>query len=269
MPPDSTQLASSVLELLARHRTVRRFESTPIPDGVVERSVRAAQRASTSSNVQAYSLLRIRDAARRRTLADWAGGQPQVHEAGAFFVVCADQRRHRIVAESRGEPYAPNLETFLVATIDAALFAQNLCVAFEAQDYGICYIGGLRTRLPEVDALLELPQDVLPLFGLCVGEAAAASPEAPRDGGAAEPAAAGASELRPRLPLAAVLCEERYPTDEALRSLVTEYDRQMSEYYERRGRAGYDWSGGIVRKFLRPQREHLAAFYASKGARLS
>ena len=64
------------------------------------------------------------------------------------------------------------LEAFLVAVVDASLFAQNLCIAFESLGYGICYIGGLRNRLDEVDGLLELPHGVYPLYGLCVGRPA-------------------------------------------------------------------------------------------------
>jgi nitroreductase len=245
MPADPEE----ILALLRRHKTIRRFRAAPLPDGLVHAAVAAAQHASSSSNVQAYSLLRIRAAATRARLAELTGGQPQVAEAGAFFVVSADQRRHALVAEAEGRPYEPNLETFLVGAIDAALFAQNLALAFEAHGLGICCIGGLRNRLPEVDALLALPEHVLPLFGLCVG----VPDEAPA--------------LRPRLPLDAVLLEERYPDDAAMRAAMDRYDAAMREYYLARTGKPHTWRGGVTRKFERPVREHLHHFYASKGAR--
>lgn len=238
-----------VLACIRRHRTVRRFLDEPVPDGRVRAAVEAAQLASSSSNVQAYSLLRVRDAITRARLAELTGGQPQVAEAGAFFAVCGDQRRHRIVAARQGRAYAPNLETFLLAVVDASLFAQNLVLAFESMGYGVCYIGGLRNELPAVGALLELPADVLPLYGLCVG--------VPAD----DPG------QRPRLPVEAVLFEERYPTEDELAERIAEYDGAMAEYYDRRGRPGYDWSGGIARKFERPRRGHLTEYYRSQGAR--
>lgn len=237
--------------LLEAHRSIRRFRDRPLEERLVERSVAAAQWASSSSNVQAYALLRVRSAQTRAQLAELAGGQPQVREAAAFFVLLGDQRRHQLAAERAGRDYVPNLETFLVAAIDASLFAQNLVLAFESEGLGVCYIGGLRNELRAVDRLLELPPDVFPLYGLCVGWPA----EEPLP--------------RPRLPLEAVLCEERYPSDATVHAALERYDAESARYYEKRGNPGHDWTGGVTRKFARARRPELAAFYEAKGARLS
>jgi FMN reductase (NADPH) len=204
--------------------------------------------ASTSSNVQAYSLLQVTDPAVRAQLAELAGGQPYVEKAGAFFVVCGDCRRHALVCEGAGEPYETNLETFLVATIDAALFAQNLAVAFEAMGYGMCYIGGLRNNLPVANKLLELPRHVFPYFGFCVGR--------PAD----QP------DTKPRLPVEAVWFKDSYPADEEMLARVGEYDACMSEYYQRRIGKHRDWSTAIRRMRAQRKREDLADFYRDKGA---
>lgn len=241
---------NDVLRTMAGHRTVRAFRPTPLPAEHVLEVVRAAQQAASSSNVQPYSLLQVTDAAERERLAELTGGQRQVAEAGAFFVVCAEQRRHRAMAEARGASFAPNLESFLVGVVDASLFAQNLVLGFESLGYGTCYIGGLRTRLGEVDALLELPADVFPLFGLCVGEPAE------------EPA------IKPRLAPESVLHVGRCPSDAGVEAEIAEYDARMAAYYAERGLEGRDWSGGVHRKFLVPQREHLFDYYTSKGASL-
>lgn len=240
-----------VLDQIQAHRSIRKYASTPVPDEEIAACVRAAQQAATSSHVQAYGLLQVTDPARREALAELTGGQAQVHEAGAFFVVFGDQRRHRLAARKAGREYAPNLETFLVATIDASLFAQNLVLGFESLGYGTCYIGGLRTRIAEVDLLLELPQDCLPLFGLCVGVPAADA------------------ERRARLPLEAVWMKDRYASDEEVEAWIDRHDEEMAREYEARGLSGRSWSGGVARKFERPTREHLLAYYTGKGARLS
>jgi nitroreductase len=237
-----------VLQLLASHASVRSFRPEPVPQELVRECVAAAQQAATSSNVQGYGLLQVRDPEVRAALAEAAGGQAQVREAGAFFVVHADQRRFRLMAEDLGRPFQPNLEAFLVEVIDAALFAQNLVVALEARGLGTCYIGGLRNDLDRVRELLEMPRDVFPLFGLCAGTPA----EQP--------------SVRPRLSVDAVLHLDRYPSDEEVRGAMAEYDGRMAAYYAERGLPGRTWTGGVHRKFLSPQRQRLAGFYGEQGA---
>ena len=241
--------AERLLALMRSHRTIRKFTDAPVPDGLVRECVEAAQCASTSSNVQGYAIVRLRDAKTRARLVEMTGGQPQVAQAGAFFVLCADQRRHELAAEDEKRAYEGNLETFLVDVIDTALFAQNLALAFEAHGLGICFIGGLRNELPEVDRMLALPHGVLPLFGMCVGE--------PDD----EPMA------RPRLPVEAVLCEERYPRDAEMREQMDRYDAVTRDYYLKRAGKPLTWRGGVARKHEQARRPHLYRFFESKGVR--
>jgi len=244
-----------ILAHLAAHTSVRSFTADELPAADLERAVAAAQMASTSSHVQAYSVLRVTDAAERARLAELCGGQRQVAEAGAFLVVCGEVRRHRLAAGRAGQPLARNLEAFLLAVIDASLFAQNLALALEALGYGICYIGGLRSDIEAVDDLLELPYDVFPLFGLCAGTPAELPDEHP-----AKPVP------RPRLPVHGVLFEGRYPDEPTTLAAMDEHDAVMEEHYAARGKAGHTWTGGLVRRNSRPMREQLAGYYRTKGA---
>ncbi len=240
---------------MAAHRTVRAFRSEAVPDEVVQRAVAAAQRAATSSWIQAYALIAVSDPTERQRLVELTGGQPQVAEAGAFYVICAEVRRHQLVYDDHQQTYHGNLETFLLATIDASLFAQNLVLAFESQGYGTCFIGGLRNDLPAVDRLLQIPEGVWPLFGLCVGKEAV-RPEA-------EPGL-----LRPRLPVSAVLMKDRYLDDDASRAAIAAHDEASAEYFTERGHPERRWSTGLARKFAKPLRPELFDYYTSKGARL-
>ena len=133
----------------------------------------------------------------------------------------------------------------------------SLATATRPDSYGICFIGGLRNDLPAVDELLELPDDVFPLFGLCVGVPAELPEQHP-----ARPV------RRPRLPVDGVLFDGRYPDDRALLAHMDEHDADMERHYAERGKPGYTWTGGLVRRNARAMREGLAAYYASKGALL-
>jgi len=236
------------IDLLLRHRSVRAFTDAPVPRAHIEAAVRAGQAASTSSAVQAYCVIHVTDPATREALVPLTGGQRKVADCAAFFVVCGDVRRHRLICEDAGVEYDARLEAFLVAAVDASLFAQNAVVAFESLGYGICYVGGLRNELADVDRLLELPDGVYPLYGLCVGVPA----EEPSE--------------RPRLPLPSVLFEDRYPSDDTVRAELAAYDATYRDYMEARSGKRRDWTGSMWRKFSRPARDRLAAYYASKGA---
>jgi nitroreductase len=171
-----------------------------------------------------------------------------VVDCGAFFVICGDVRRHRLLTERAGEEYDAKLEAFLVAVIDATLFAQNACVAFEAMGYGICYIGGLRNKPDEVSEALALPHLVYPVFGLCIGHPAQ-NPE-----------------VKPRLPLAVVLKQDRYDEQSDL-DHIRAYDAHVAQYYATRtgGQKDMTWSAqisGMLRKEARPHMQH---FLQSRG----
>lgn len=240
---------NETIDVLFRHRSIRRFTADEVPDDALRTAVRAGQAASTSSAVQAYCAIRIRDPERRRRLVELTGGQEKVASCGAFLAICGDLRRHRLAAKLHGRPHELNLEAFLLAVIDATLFAQNLVIALESMGYGICYIGGLRNRPFELDELLQLPDGVLPLYGLCIGRAA----ESPA--------------MRPRLPLEAVLFDERYPDDTTMLHHMAEYDRAYEAYLRDRGATPRGWSAIMATKFAAPERMDLADYYTSKGAR--
>ena len=158
--PFTLTVMNDTISLMMRHRSIRRYMPEPVPDHHVRQAVEAGQAASTSSAVQAYSLIQVTDPDHRQRLAELTGPQEKVARSGAFFIVCGDARRHRLFAERAGERYAARLEGFLLAVIDATLFAQNLVLAFESLGYGVCYIGGLRNQLPEVDRLLAVPEGI-------------------------------------------------------------------------------------------------------------
>lgn len=235
------------VDLLCTHRSIRRFTDEPIPDEHVRTAVAAGQMASTSSAVQAYCCIRVRDPESRAQLAELAGPQEKVARAPAFFLVCGDTRRHRLICDRAGQTYDQKLEAFLVSVIDASLFAQNMVVAFESMGYGICYIGGIRNNLPAVKRILEIPEGVYPLFGLCVGKPA----ETP--------------VRRPRLPIDAVLFEERYCDDDAVTS-IDAYDAQYRDYLASRGAEPRSWSESIAHRMTHASRLNLGDFYRSQGA---
>ncbi|MCZ8523166.1 MULTISPECIES: oxygen-insensitive NADPH nitroreductase [Paenibacillus] len=243
---------NSVIELLQQHRSIRQFKPDPLTPEQIEAIVASAQMASTSSNVQAYTIIAVTNPAAKAELARLAGGQAYVEQCGLFLVFCADQYRLKLATEQSGETFHQNTESFIVSTVDAALAAQNASVAAESLGLGICYIGGIRNQPDEVSRLLELPELVYPVFGLCVGV-----PDQ-------DPS------LRPRLPLGAVLHQGAYDQD-AIREGIRAYDDITHAYYKERtgGRTLTTWSKGIADKYKQPVRAHIRPFLEAKGFQLS
>jgi len=237
------------IELLLSHRSIRKFEDRVVPEDVLRTLVSCGQAAATSSNIQAVTAIHVTQPTTRKAMAELAGGQPYVESAGAFIVYCADLRRPMNACESQGGDFSAGMmEHFLIASVDVALAAQNTVVAAESLGLGICYIGGLRNNPAEVSKLLKLPQQVYPVFGLCLGY-----PDQ-------DP------EVKPRLPIDTVFMKDEY--DESTQSdLRDQYDAQLREYYKSRtgGNKDSSWSEemkGLVGKESRP---HMKPFLADQG----
>ncbi|MCH2135165.1 MAG: NADPH-dependent oxidoreductase [Phycisphaerales bacterium] len=240
---------NDVLDLMLAHRSIRAYTDEPVPQDHIKAAVAAGQKAATSSNIQTYSLVHVTDPAMREAFIEISGGQEKVRDCGAFFVMCADMRRHRLLADRCGAPCEENVESFLLSVIDASLFAQNMALAFESLGWGTCFIGGIRNNLNAVQDLLDLPMSVSPLFGMTVGKPA----EDPWP--------------RPRFPVDTIMQANGVMDDEAVLAQCDAYDDLMKDYYLKRGASGRTWCGQMERFFEQPKRPHLRAFFESKGVR--
>ena len=55
------------------------------------------------------------------------------------------------------ESYLEYTETFLMASVDTAIAAQNTVIAAESEGVGCTYIGGIRNNLPKVMGFFPFP----------------------------------------------------------------------------------------------------------------
>ncbi|MFD0698978.1 oxygen-insensitive NADPH nitroreductase [Paenibacillus sp. GCM10027628] len=244
---------NTVIETILNHRSIRQYEDKALTDEQIRYIVECAQAASTSSHIQAYSIIGVKNKETKRRLAELAGNQPYVEANGHFFIFCADLHRHDVAGEMEEADLTTSLEStekFMVALIDAALAAQNAAIAAESMGLGICYIGGLRNEIEEVSQLLKLPNRVVPLFGLTVGYPL------------------NQSDKKPRLPLDNVYHSETYQQDEAVfKQQLVKYNEQTSSYYHERtnGKRTDTWTGQMAKMLSKPTRMHMKDFVTKKG----
>lgn len=236
------------IDTILAHRSIRQFEDKPISDELLHQLIQCGQMASTSSFIQACSVIHVTDTHDREKISMAAGGQPYVKTAAVFLVFCADLLRinHVCIAEGLGE-LEGHTEHFLAASVDAALMAQNVMLAAESQGLGGVYIGGIRNDPQTVSDVLELPEHVYPVFGMCLGWPAQ------------DP------DSKPRLPVDVVLHTGKYQQDSIVDDIDT-YDQAMQAYYQARSANNKTttWSEQTAAAVQKKKREHLLAFLQNK-----
>ena len=204
-----------LVDRMNAHRSIRRYRSDPLPAADLARILEAATRASSSGNMQTYTILVTKDAARREALWKMHYEQDMVREAPVLLTFCADW--HRMVEWCRAsdaDPHYDNLLSFLVGFADAMIAAQNAALAAEALGYGICYMGTTLGCVPELIDFFRLPPLVFPATTLVVGTPAE------------DPAP------RARLPMAGIVHEERYRDFDGPR-LADTYRQRETEGWNR------------------------------------
>ena len=81
------------IELLKKHRSIRKFTAQPIPPALLNELFLAAQSAATSSFLQGTTIVRVKSPETRALIAESAGNQGYVKRAAEFLVMCADLKR--------------------------------------------------------------------------------------------------------------------------------------------------------------------------------
>ncbi len=167
-------------DLIQSHRSIRRYRPEPVPDDLLLRALAAGPRASSSGNMQTYSIIVTRDRALREKLYEPHMEQNMVLDAPVLLTFCADFRRMRHWLRLSSAPdNFDNFMSFMIATIDATLASQNVALAAEALGLGICYMGSTLANCDQIGRLLELPPGVVPVVGFSLGWPA--EDPAPRD----------------------------------------------------------------------------------------
>ena len=207
---------NDTISLLMNHRSIRKYSDRPVSEEQLRAVVAAGQMASTSSNVQAYSVIAVTSPEKKQRLAALAGNQAYIVECPVFLVWCADLYR---LKKRRGA---------CGGSRDVRRFDREFHRGHGGCRFGCAECrdrGGIAwprhcvyRRGPQLHCRvlrgIGAPDLVYPVFGMCLGY-----PDQ-------EPG------LRPRLPVEAVLHRDSY--DPAALEEVKSYDRISSDYLSKR-----------------------------------
>ncbi|GAC1606231.1 MAG: NADPH-dependent oxidoreductase [Ramlibacter sp.] len=247
---------SAFVQRLLTRKTVRSYTGAVPPEALLDLLTAGALCASAKSDFQQASILRVTDPQLREGIGALFPAMPWIAAAPAFFIFLGDARRLQRIGELRGKPVDNGtLEGFFNASIDAALALQTFVLAAEAAGLGCCPISVIRNRIDEVAPMLELPDLVFPVAGLCLGY----------------PAAPGHVSLR--LPRAMTVHRDRY-ADARLPEQLDQYDRTRHERHPLTTQrntatfgvaAFYGWSEDKARQAAEPEGAAFPKYLRSHG----
>lgn len=163
---------NEVIQTLTNHRSYRAYMADkPVSEKDLRTIIHAVQRGASWANGQQVSIIAVKDKETRRKLAELCGNQKHIAEAPVFLAFCADFYRAKLASEREGTPFEARNYTdiVLVGAVDAGIALGNAIAAAESLGLGTVPIGGIRRNPTEIIKLLDLPEYVFPVSGLCIG----------------------------------------------------------------------------------------------------
>jgi nitroreductase len=158
------------MELLLCHRSIRKYLSKDIEDVVLNEILECGVRASNTGNMQLYSIIVTRDLNKKELLAPFHFNQSMVKNAPLILTVCFDINRFsKWCLLNNTKTDFSNLLWLLTGAVDASILSQNICIAAENRELGICYLGTVLYNATEISQILNLPSGVIPVTCLTIG----------------------------------------------------------------------------------------------------
>ena len=158
------------MNTILNHKSIRKYKSTQIDDKILNEILIAGTRASTTGNMQVYSIVVTKNDILKEKLWEAHFKQDMVKQAPVILTFCADFNRFNKWCENReATPGYDNFLSFYTASIDALLVAQNVAIAAEDKGLGICYLGTTTYMADSIIKILDLPQNVVPVTTLVLG----------------------------------------------------------------------------------------------------
>jgi len=138
----------SVLEIIRRRRSIRKYKDDPIPEDVLFRVLEAARLAPSGKNLQPWKFIIVRDELLKKKLAEASIRQYFMAEAPVVIVACGfpDECYSQMGRYMKSWP------------VDVAIALEHLILQAEEENLGTCWIGAFEEK--DVKSILGIPQEV-------------------------------------------------------------------------------------------------------------
>lgn len=211
-------MKNETTRIIKEHKSIRKFIDRNIEEDLLDEILDSGRFASSHHNIQAYSIIVIRDKEKKSLISKIAADQKWIIDAPIFIIISMDFNRINYACEKYNKKIqVDEIETIIIGSVDSALVAQNIMISAESFGLGGVIIGGIRNNVEEIIKLLNLPDYTFPLFGICLGY----------------PDPDQVPWNKPRFPKKAVIFDEVY-NEELIRNGMEEYEVITEDYYIRR-----------------------------------
>ena len=170
-----------LFEAIEARRSIRKYTGEPVPDELLEKVLKAARVAPSTSNTQSWKFRVVTDAGTRKKLKELAFGQKFVEEAPVVIACCLDfeafadrgKRTLELVLKGR---VRPSLEMMLRSVrggrdkefdpervivngaINVSIAVEHMALAATALGLGTCWVRAFEAA--KVEELLGHPGDL-------------------------------------------------------------------------------------------------------------
>eukprot|EP01053_Blabericola_migrator_P008845 Blabericola_migrator_1__8844@NODE_4677_length_1025_cov_1811_512526_g2908_i0_p1_GENE_NODE_4677_length_1025_cov_1811_512526_g2908_i0NODE_4677_length_1025_cov_1811_512526_g2908_i0_p1_ORF_typecomplete_len250_score55_28Nitroreductase/PF00881_24/2_5e27TM1586_NiRdase/PF14512_6/1_6e14_NODE_4677_length_1025_cov_1811_512526_g2908_i0189938 len=214
-------MSKEALNVLLKHATCRHYvPNKPLTSEEMEQILLAGRQTPTSCNSQLISVVIVEDPALRKKAIELNYNQTFIGDASAFFVICGDLYKGQVaVSRVSDAPVVTHqtAEGLITLCVDAGSVMRSMIAAAHSLGLGTCPIGSVRMEPDKMAQLLELPQKVIPIVGLCVGYMAKVPP------------------VKPRLDMSTFAHVNKYHT-EGMEEKIDEYNEVLRAHYLQHGR---------------------------------
>jgi len=148
----------NVMDAILGRRSVRKFESRPVPREALDQIMEAMRWAPSAGNLQSRFFYFVTNSEKRKELAKAALNQSHVAQAPVCIVACADMR----IAQKYSK-----IGEDVFALLDVATAVENGMLIAHSLGLGTCWVGAIYAS--DVKELLGMPAYLKPVALIPLG----------------------------------------------------------------------------------------------------
>jgi len=148
-----------VFEAIKKRRSVREYRPEPVPEESLKKILEAGRLAPSAHNAQSWKFIVVKDARKRKKLAEAANGQSFVGEAPVIIIAVSLDPEHIM---GGGVP---------AFAVDLAIAMDHMTLKAVEEGLGTCWVGAFSQE--KVKEILKIPKKYKVVILLPLGYPAA------------------------------------------------------------------------------------------------